>query len=57
MDGGRLAYDVQFPIVQTCQNSQGESSTRLMITALIVRTDIEEHQDGLAVDQLVADRM
>lgn len=57
MDGGRLAYDVQFPIVQTCQNTQQESTTRLMITALIVRTDIEEHQDGLAVDQLVADQM
>lgn len=52
---GRLAYDVQFPAVQTCQNVQLESTKRLMMTALVVRTDIGEHPDGLAVDQLVAD--
>lgn len=54
---GRLAYDIQFPIVQTCQNTQQESTTRLMITALVVRTGIEDHADGLAVEQLVADQM
>jgi len=52
---GRLAYDVQFPMVQTCQNTQMESTKRLMVTALVVRTDTEDHADGLAVDQLVAD--
>jgi len=52
---GRLAYDVQFPMLQTCQNTQMESTKRLMMTALVVRTDIEDHPDGLAVDQLVAD--
>ncbi len=54
---GRLAYDVQFPIVQTCQNTQQESTTRLMVTALVVRTDIQNHPDGLAIEQLVADQM
>ena len=54
---GRLAYDVQFPIVQTCQNTQQESTTRLMITALVVRTEIQNHPDGLAIEQLVADQM
>jgi len=34
---------------------QLESTKRLMMTALVVRTDIGEHPDGLAVDQLVAD--
>ena len=52
---GRLAYDVQFPAVQTCQNVQLESTKRLMMTALVVRTAIDEHPDGLAIDQLVAD--
>ena len=52
---GRLAYDVQFPMVQTCQNTQMESTKRLMMTALVVRTAIEDHPDGLAVEQLIAD--
>ncbi len=52
---GRLAYDVQFPVLQTCQNTQSENTKRLMMTALVVRTDIEDHPDGLAIDQLVAD--
>ncbi len=52
---GRLAYDVQFPMVQTCQNTQMENTKRLMVTTLVVRTDTEDHADGLAVDQLVAD--
>ena len=52
---GRLAYDIQFPIVQTCQNTQQEATTRLMMTALVVRTDIQDHVDGLAIEQLVAD--
>ncbi len=54
---GRLAYDVQFPIVQTCQNTQQESTTRLMVTALVVRTEVQNHPDGLAIEQLVADQM
>jgi intracellular multiplication protein IcmL len=51
---GRLSYSIQFPIVQTCQNTQQSSDTNLMITALVVRTDAEDRPDGLAVDQLVA---
>ena len=53
--GGRLAYDIQFPLVQTCQNTQQEATTRLMITALVVRTTIQDKPDGLAIEQLVAD--
>lgn len=52
--GGALAYDVQFPIKQTCQNTQQENTTALMMTALVVRTDDPDHPDGLAVEQLVA---
>ncbi len=52
--GGRLAYDVQFPIKQTCQNTQQEVTSRLMMTALVVRTEVQDHPDGLAIEQLVA---
>lgn len=51
---GTLSYSIQFPIVQTCENTQQSSQTNLMITALVVRTDAEDRPDGLAVDQLVA---
>lgn len=49
-----LAYQVQVPIVQTCENVNQTSSNNLMITALVVRTNAEDHPDGLAIDQLVA---
>lgn len=52
--GGRLAYEIQFPIVQTCENSQQTSQQNLTITALVVRTNDEDRPDGLMVDQLVA---
>ena len=49
-----LAYQVQVPIMQTCENVNQTSSNTLMITALVVRTNAEDHPDGLAIDQLVA---
>jgi len=51
---GALAYRVQVPIVQTCQNSQQANTQKLMITALVVRTNVEDHLDGLAIEQLIA---
>ncbi len=51
---GALSYRVQVPIVQTCQNSQQANTQKLMVTALVVRTNAEDHADGLAVEQLVA---
>jgi intracellular multiplication protein IcmL len=51
---GALAYRVQVPITQTCENVNQTSSNNLMITALVVRTNSDDHPDGLAVDQLVA---
>ena len=52
---GRLAYDIQFPMVQTCQNTRGETTKRATMTALVVRTDVQDHPDGVAVQQLVAE--
>jgi intracellular multiplication protein IcmL len=49
-----LAYQVQVPIVQTCENVNQTSTNNLMVTALVVRTNAEDHPDGLAIDQLVA---
>ena len=51
---GALAYRIQFPIVQTCQNSQQQNTQKLMMTALVMRTNVEDHPDGLAIEQLVA---
>jgi intracellular multiplication protein IcmL len=51
---GALAYQVQVPITQTCENVNQTSTNNLMITALVVRTNSDDHADGLAIDQLVA---
>jgi intracellular multiplication protein IcmL len=51
---GRLAYQIQFPIVQTCENVNQQSTSNLMMTATIVRMDDMDHPDGLAIDQLTA---
>lgn len=51
---GALAYEIQVPIMQTCENVNQQSPANLLITALIVRVNSDDHPDGLAVDQLVA---
>ena len=51
---GALAYEIQVPIVQTCENVNQISTNRLLIAALVVRTNADDHPDGLAIDQLVA---
>lgn len=45
---------MQFPIVQTCENSQQTSQTNLTISTVVVRTNDEDRPDGLMIDQLVA---
>jgi intracellular multiplication protein IcmL len=52
--GGSLAYFVQFPMVQTCENTNQASTQNMMMTALVVRTNSDEHPDGLVIQQLVA---
>lgn len=49
---GRLAYHVEFPMVQTCENTQQASTQPLMISALVVRTDDQRHPDGLVIERL-----
>jgi intracellular multiplication protein IcmL len=51
---GRLVYQVQFPMMQTCENVNQTSGSSLMMTALGVRANDDDHPDGLAIDQLVA---
>ncbi len=51
---GALAYQIQVPVVQTCENVNQTSSNKLMITAVVIRTNDDDHPDGLAIDQLVA---
>jgi intracellular multiplication protein IcmL len=51
---GALAYEIEVPVVQTCENVNQASTNRMMITALVVRTNADDHPDGLAIDLLVA---
>src|SRR5208283_2153942 len=51
---GSLAYEIEVPITQTCENVNQTSTNNLIVTALVVRTNDDDHPDGLAVDQLVA---
>jgi intracellular multiplication protein IcmL len=52
--GGALAYYIQFPIVQTCENTNQASTQNMVLTALVVRTNSDDHPDGLLIHQLVA---
>lgn len=52
--GGRLAYQIQFPMVQTCENVNQQSTSNLMMTATVMRMNDQEHPDGLAIEQLTA---
>lgn len=54
--GAALAYRIELPIVQTCENSNQSNTQRLTIKALVVRTNEEDRPDGLAIDELVAIR-
>jgi len=51
---GALAYQVQVPISQTCENVNQTSTNDYMISALVIRTDDPNYPKGLAIDQLVA---
>jgi intracellular multiplication protein IcmL len=54
---GRLVYDIQFPLLQTCQNSQQESTSSMVIVATVARTDSQDYLDGLVVERLVASQL
>ena len=55
MTRGRLSNEIQFPLVQTCQNTQQESTNSMVIVATVTRSDVSvDHPDGLMVDRLVA---
>ena len=51
---GALAYQIQFPMTQTCENANQTSSNNMVVTAMVIRTNDDDHPDGLAIDQLVA---
>jgi intracellular multiplication protein IcmL len=54
MYNGVLGFRIEYPIIQTCQNSQITNNQQMMLQALVIRTNAEDHPDGLAVEQLVA---
>ena len=49
--GGALAYQIQVPVSQTCENVNQTSTNNYMISALVVRTNDPEYPKGLAIDQ------
>lgn len=51
---GRLTYEIQFPMVQTCQNTQQENTSNMVMVATVKRIDSPDYPDGLVVDRLVA---
>lgn len=51
---GALAYQVQVPVSQTCENVNQTSTNNYMISALVIRTNDPGYPKGLAIDQLVA---
>ena len=51
---GALAYEVQVPIMQTCENVNQTSANNLLVTASVLRINSDDHPDGLVVNQLVA---
>ena len=54
-DLGRARLPHPVPDLQTCQNSQQANTQKMMLAALVVRTNDEDHRDGIAIDQLVAE--
>lgn len=54
LNHGALAYRIEVPIEQVCENTNGKIDSKLLITALVVRTNDVDHPDGLVIDQLVA---
>ena len=52
--GGRLAYQVEFPMVQTCENTQQFTTQGMVMTATVMRTDDQRHPDGLGIERLIA---
>jgi intracellular multiplication protein IcmL len=51
---GALAYEIRFPMTQTCENVNQTSTNTLVVSALVIRTNDDDHPDGLAINQLVA---
>jgi intracellular multiplication protein IcmL len=51
---GALAYQIQVPVSQTCENVNQTSTNNYMISALVIRTNDPAYPKGLAIDQLVA---
>jgi intracellular multiplication protein IcmL len=51
---GVLHYDIEFPIIQTCQNTQMQTTQNLVMKVVVVRINDLDHVDGVAIDQLVA---
>lgn len=51
---GQLTYNIQFPMIQTCENTNQVNSQNLMVEVVVKRANGDDHPDGLVIDRLVA---
>lgn len=51
---GQLSYDIQFPMIQTCENTNQVNSQNLIIDVVVKRINNDNHPDGLVIDRLIA---
>ena len=51
---GRYVWNVQFPMVLSYENTNGEVPETLLIEVMVARSDDPKHRRGIAIAQLVA---
>ncbi len=47
-----LRYDVEVPVVQTCEHDTGDFTHRFRVRALVVRTGELDHPEGVMIDRV-----
>jgi intracellular multiplication protein IcmL len=51
-----LRYDVEVPVVQTCEHVAGDVTNRFRVRAQVVRTGELDHPEGVMIDRVQVTR-
>ena len=51
-----LRYDVEVPVVQTCEHDTGDVTNRFRVRAQVVRTGELDHPEGVMIDRVQVTR-
>jgi len=51
-----LRYDVEVPVVQTCEHDAGDVTNRFRVRAVVVRTGELDHPEGVMIDRVQVTR-